>query len=29
MATGWQKIDDQWEMFDKNGPWLYSWNGQE
>ena len=25
MATGWKEINEQWEMFDDNGAWLYTW----
>ncbi len=27
MATGWKEINGQWEMFDNNGVWLYTWDG--
>ncbi len=27
MATGWEEIDNQWEMFSDSGEWLYSWQG--
>ncbi|QUC67250.1 hypothetical protein [Aristaeella hokkaidonensis] len=27
MVTGWKEINGQWEMFDTNGVWLYTWNG--
>ena len=25
MVTGWKEINGQWEMFDDNGLWLYTW----
>ena len=27
MATGWQEIDGQWEMFGDDGVWQYTWDG--